>query len=416
VTVRLANNEGLVALRHRGYRIYYYGMLARGIGAWMQLVAIPWLAVELEANPVELGVVTACLFASTIFVAPFGGVLADRVNRDAVLILNQLASLAHAAVLFILVVTCSLTIGFLAVFALVFGLLVAIELPVRQAFLTELVPREEVTSAVSLHATAWNVTRFVGPAVAGILIGTMGVASCFVVAGIASLAATASQIALTRFHHHRRPSAALAESVMTALAGGLRFVVSEPSVRWAMAILAASGILGIQAFQTLAPLYVADVLALGGGAFGAFMSAWGAGALVAAFAVTVFARGDRIRWLIGGLAALSILLAALAVVAWAPAAYVFAALLGFAQIAVVQNSLVTVQVASTDEVRGRVMGLYTTVLQGSIPFGALLAGTLAAVFGVPGAMLVGATGLALVAFGAAQAAPRAPGPASAPAG
>jgi predicted MFS family arabinose efflux permease len=183
-----------------------------------------------------------------------------------------------------------------------------------------------------------------------------------------------------------------------------------------MAILAASGILGIQAFQTLAPLYVADVLALGGGAFGAFMSAWGAGALVAAFAVTVLARGDRIRWLIGGLVALSILLAAIAVIAWAPAAYVFAALLGFSQIAVVQNSLVTVQVASTDEVRGRVMGLFTTVLQGSNPFGALLAGILAAAFGVQGAMLVGATGLALVAFAAAQAAPRARGPASAPAG
>jgi predicted MFS family arabinose efflux permease len=95
---------------------------------------------------------------------------------------------------------------------------------------------------------------------------------------------------------------------------------------------------------------------------------------------------------------------------------VFAALLGFSQIAVVQNSLVTVQVASTDEVRGRVMGLFTTVLQGSIPFGALLAGILAAAFGVQGAMLVGATGLALVAFAAAQAAPRARGPASAPAG
>ncbi len=416
MTARLANSEGLVALRHRGYRIYYYGMLARGIGAWMQLVAIPWLAVELEATPVELGIVTACLFASTIVIAPFGGVLADRVNRDAVLILNQLASLAHAAVLFALVTTDSLTIGVLAVLALVFGLLVAIELPVRQAFLTELVPPDEVTSAVSLHATAWNVTRFVGPAIAGLLIGTMGVASCFVVAGIASLAATASQALLTRFRHHRRPRPPLAEGVLTALGAGVRFVVREQRVRWAMAILAAAGILGIQAFQTLAPLYVADVLELGGGAFGAFMSAWGAGALVAAFAVTVLARGDRAQWLIGGLAALSILLAALSVITWAPASYVFAALLGFAQIAVVQNSLVTVQLASTDEVRGRVMGLYTTVLQGSIPFGALLAGALASLFGVSGAMLVGAIGLALVAVGAAQAAPRPQGSAPAPAG
>jgi predicted MFS family arabinose efflux permease len=197
------------------------------------------------------------------------------------------------------------------------------------------------------------------------------------------------------------------------LGAGVQFVAREQRVRWAMAILAAAGILGIQSFQTLAPLYVADVLDLGGGAFGAFMAAWGAGALIAAFAVTVLARGDRARWLIGGLAALAILLAALSVSAWPPASYALAALLGFAQIAVVQNSLVTVQFASTDEFRGRVMGLYTTVLQGSIPFGALLAGALAGIFGVPGAMLVGAAGLALVAVGAAQAAPRASGTASA---
>lgn len=413
MTGRVLRSEGLVALRHRGYRVYYVGMLARGIGAWMQLVAIPWLAVELRASPLELGIVTACLFASTIVIAPFGGVLADRVNRDAILVVNQLASLAHAAVLFALVATGALNIAILAVFALVFGLLVAVELPVRQAFLTELVPPEEVTSAVSLHATAWNVTRFVGPAIAGVLIGTMGVASCFVVAGIASVAAAVSQVALTRFQHHRRPRSAPTGGIFSALGAGVQFVVREQGVRWAMAILAAAGILGIQSFQTLAPLYVADVLDLGGGAFGAFITAWGGGALIAAFAVTVLARGDRARWLIGGLAAMAVLLAALSVSAWAPASYAFAALLGFAQIAVIQNSLVTVQFASTDEFRGRVMGLYTTVLQGSIPFGALLAGALAGIFGVPGAMLIGAAGLALVAFGAAQAAPRASGTASA---
>jgi MFS family permease len=413
MTARLLRSEGLVALRHRGYRIYYYGMLARGIGAWMQLVAIPWLAVELEASPVELGIVTACLFASTIVIAPFGGVLADRVNRDRVLIASQLASLAHAAVLFALIATDTISIGLLVVFALLFGLLVAVELPVRQAFLTEFVPPEEVTSAVSLHATAWNVTRFVGPALAGVLIGTLGVASCFVVAGVASLATTASLVVLMGFGHHRRPRAAPVGGVVSSLMAGVRFALHERRVRWAMAILAAAGIFGIQSFQTLAPLYVADILELGGGAFGAFMSAWGAGALVAAFAVTLLARGDRTRWLIGGLVALAILLAGLSLTASVAAAYAIAALLGFAQIAVVQNSLVTVQFAATDEYRGRLMGLYTTVLQGSIPFGALLAGALAGVLGVSGAMLVGATGLALVAIGAAQAAPRSAASASA---
>jgi MFS family permease len=407
MTGTLLRSEGLVALRHRGYRIYFYGMLVRGVGAWMQLVAIPWLAVELGATPLELGIVTACLFASTVLIAPFGGVLADRVDRDTALIANQLASLAHAGALFALIVTGTLSIGLLAVFALLFGLMVAVELPVRQAFLTEFVPPAEVTSAVSLHATAWNVTRFAGPAIAGLLISTMGVASCFAVAGGASLGVTASLVVLTRFRHHRRPRPATAGGVVASLVAGVRFALREQRVRWAMAILAAAGILGIQSFQTLAPLYVADVLEFGGGAFGAFMSAWGAGALLAAFAVTLLARGDRAPWLIGGLAALALLLAGLSLTAWGPAAYAIAALLGFAQIAVVQNSLVTVQFAATDEYRGRLMGLYTTVLQGSIPFGALLAGALAGLFGVSGAMLVGATGLGLVAIGAAQAAPRA---------
>lgn len=409
MTAAVMRSEGLVALRHRGYRIYFYGMLARGTGAWMMLVAIPWLAVELGATPLELGVVTACLFASTILIAPFGGVLADRVNRESVLIVNQLASVAHAAALFGLTVAGAIDIGMLAVFALVFGFMVAIELPVRQAYLTEFVPPDEVTSAVSLHATAWNVTRFIGPAVAGALIGTLGVAACFAVAGVSALVVTVALIVLSRSRHHRRPRSAPTGGVLHSLIGGVRFALSEPRVRWAMAILAGAGILGIQSFQTLAPLYVADVLVLGGGAFGAFMSAWGAGALVAAIAVTVLARGDRARWLIGGLGALTVLLAALALTAWAPAAYVIAALLGFAQIAVVQNTLVTVQFAATDEYRGRLMGLYTTVLQGSIPFGALLAGGLAAIFGVSGAMLAGAAGLGLVAIGAARAA-SSPGP------
>lgn len=406
MTATLMRSEGLTALRHRGYRIYFYSMLLRGTGAWMQLVAIPWLAVELGASPVELGIVTACLFLSTFLIAPFGGVLADRVNRGAVLMVTQLAAGLHAAALFGLTATGVIDIGMLAVFALLFGLLVAIELPVRQAFLTEFVPPDEVTSAVSLHATAWNLTRFVGPAIAGLLIGTVGVEACFAVAGISALGVIWSLVVLTRYRHHRRPQPPQSVSILRSLLDGVRFALGERRVRWAMAILAAAGILGIQSFQTLAPLYVADTLQFDGAAFGAFMSAWGAGALVAAFAVTLLARGDRAAWLIGGLGALAVLLAGLALTSWAPAAYLIAACLGFSQIAVVQNSLVTVQHATTDEYRGRLMGLYTTVFQGTIPFGALLAGALAGMLGVSGALLVGAVGLAAVAILAAFAVPR----------
>ena len=393
--------DGFRALRHRGYRIYFAGMLARGTSVWMQFIAIPWLAVERGATPFELGVVSACLFLPTIFVAPLGGVVADRVNRSAVLIATQAGGAVHAVVLALLVSAGAIDIPLLAVLALLFGALSAAELPVRQSYLTDLVPPDEISSAVSLHATAWNVTRFVGPGVAGLLIATVGIEACFGVAAIACVLVAASVVVLRTFDRHRRTLPVPDRGLLGALGQGIRFAAGTPRIRWALILLSSGGILGIQAFQTLAPLYVSETLRLGGGAFGGFMSAWGAGALVGAFAVTIFGRGDRRRWLLVGAASLAVLLAALSFTRWPPAAFVIAAGLGLAQISLVQNAMITVQQSATDELRGRVMGLYATVFQGTNPLGAILAGALGGTVGISNAMLLGAAGLGAVALTAA---------------
>lgn len=390
--------DGFSALRHRGYRIYFAGMLARGTAVWMQFIAIPWVAVELGATALELGFVSASLFLPTLFVAPLGGVVADRVNRAGILIATQTGGAVHAVALLALVAAGTMTIPLLIVFALLFGVLSAAELPVRQSYLTDLVPPEETSSAVSLHATAWNITRFLGPGFAGLLIATVGIEACFGVAAVACVLVAVSVVVLRRFDRHRRALPAAEGGVLDALSEGVRFAFGQPRIRWALMLLSSGGILGIQAFQTLAPLYVSQTLGLGGGAFGAFMSAWGAGALVGAFAVTAFARADRRRWLVVGAGSLSVLLAALALTRWPPAAYAIAAGLGLAQISLVQNAMITVQQSATDAFRGRVMGLYATVFQGTNPLGAILAGALGASVGIPGAMLVGAVGLGVVAL------------------
>lgn len=394
-------SEGFRALRHRGYRIYFAGMLARGTSVWMQFIAIPWLAVERGASPIQLGIVSACLFLPTLFVAPLGGVLADRVNRSAVLIATQVSGAAHAVALLAVVVAGAMDIALLALFALLFGILSAAELPVRQSYLTDLVPPGEVSSAVSLHATAWNITRFLGPGFAGLLIATVGVEACFGVAAIACVLVAGSVVALRGFDRHRRSAPQVGGSVITSLRDGFQFAAAQPRIRWALIIVSAGAVLGVQAFQTLAPLYVSKTLGLGGGAFGGFMSAWGAGALAGAFTVTIFGRGDRRRWLVVGAGSLAALLATLSLTRWPPLAFAIAAGLGLAQIALVQNALITVQQAATDEFRGRVMGLYATVFQGTSPLGALLAGALGGSVGVPGAMLIGAAGLGTVAILAA---------------
>jgi MFS family permease len=401
MTAAASRREGFSALRHRGYRIYFAGMLGRGTSVWMQFIAIPWVAVERDASPIEVGVVSACLFLPTIVVAPFGGVVADRMNRSAVLIATQLGGAVHAVALALLVSAGVMDIPLLAVFALLFGVLSAAELPVRQSYLTDLVPPEEISSAVSLHATAWNITRFLGPGVAGLLIATVGIEACFGVAAVACVLVAVSVLVLRRFDRHRRPLPAHEGSVLGALGDGVRFAIARPRIRWALVLLSSGGVFGIQAFQTLAPLYVSQTLRLGGGAFGGFMSAWGAGALAGAFAVTLFARGDRQRWLLVGAASLAALLAALSFTSWPPAAFAIAAGLGLAQISLVQNAMITVQQSTTDEFRGRVMGLYATVFQGTNPLGAILAGALGGTLGISGAMFVGAVGLGAIALAAA---------------
>ena len=411
---RRARTEGFRALGHADYRLYLGGMLFRGTAVWMQLVSLPWLAVELGAGPAELGLVVGLQFLPTLVISPLGGVLADRMDRSRVLTITQIGSALQGLGLFWLASSGAATIPALLAFAFSFGVLTAIELPVRQAYLTELVPSDAVSSAVSLHSTAWNTTRFIGPGLAGIIIATLGVAASFLVSAVMAALVAISILWLERHRFHPPRQAQSTSGVLSSLSDGAKFASGEPQIRWALILVTAGGIFGIQSFQTLAPLYVSDALGLGGGAYGAFVAVWGGGAVAASYVVTLMAHGDRRIWLVGGAAGLSLLLAFLAWVGSAPVAFAAVVLLGFAQISLAQNAMVTVQIAAPDEMRGRVMGLYTTVFQGTGPFGAFIAGWLGSVIGVRWAMFAMAlvlgviAGMAAVALRHARQAPTTP--------
>jgi predicted MFS family arabinose efflux permease len=288
------------------------------------------------------------------------------------------------------------TLGLVMLMALVFGILTAVELPVRQAYVTELVPREDLTSAVSLHATAWNTTRFIGPALAGLLIASTGVTASFLLAALAVLVVTASIVVLERYRRVDQLTPSPGVSVFRSLREGIAYALGDRRIRWSLAYVMTTGVLGIQTFQTLAPLYVTDVLGLGGGGYGAFIATWGAGAVVAAYVITAIARGDRRRWLGAGSLVLAGALLALAVTTSVPVAFAIAFVLGFAQISVVQNAMITIQVAAPDALRGRVMGLYTTIFSGVSPVGAILAGAVAETAGVASTFVLAGLGLATV--------------------
>jgi MFS family permease len=395
--------DGFRALRYPGYRIYFAGMLLRGAAIWMLMVTVPWLATELGASPSELGVITALLFLPTLFIGALGGVLADRVERRSVLLAAQLAASALATGLFLVSAADAATLVIVGLAALVFGILTAIEIPVRQAYLTELVPREDVASAVSLHATAWNTTRLLGPVVAGLIIATAGVAATFLFAAAVALATAATVPWMDRHRQSGRHREGATSGILADLREGAAFAVREPVVRWPLILVAGLAIFGMGFFVTLAPLYVPEVLGLGAGAYGAFVGATGAGALVAALVVTAVARGDRRPWLVGGMLVIAALMAGLAIVGLTPVAFVLAFAFGAAQIALAQNALVSVQSATPDVLRGRVMGIWVMVFQGTSPFGSLLAGWLAEATGIRAAMLVAAAALAAIGLAAAYA-------------
>ena len=387
---------GYRALKHPGFRIYFVGMLFRGASMWMPLVAIPWLAVELGASPAEIGIVTAFFFLPTLFVGPMGGVLADRVNRRNAMIIAQAFATALSLTIFLLVVAGVQSLPLLMAFSFGFGLLIAVEVPIRQAFMTELIPRADLSSATSLHATAWNFTRLLGPVIAGALIASFGSAAPFLVAGIASALVAVSFVWMDRYRREGRGRADTTHSILSDLREGVSFATGNSVVRLSLVAIFAAATFGMATFTTLAPLYATEELGLGADGYGAFLGAMGAGAFVAALVVTTFARGDRRNWLIGGMLSIAALVAGIGLVQSATVVYILAFFLGAAQISLGQNALVSVHGATPDQLRGRVIGIWVMAFQAASLIGAFLAGVVADMVGVRTAMIAGAVVLAVI--------------------
>ena len=398
---------GFRAFHQPGFRIYFVGMLFRGMAMWMPLVAIPWLSVELGATPGEIGIISAAFFLPTLFIGPMSGVLADRVERRSVLVVAQVAASGLAALLALLIVAGQQTLTLLAIMSFIFGFIVAVEVPVRQAFMTELIPQRDIPSAISLHAAAWTTARLVGPVLAGVMIATIGPASPFIFGAVISLVVAASIVWMDRYREPGRQRSDRSHSVFEDMREGASFALRDPVVRWSVFLLWTVAMFGIATFTTLAPIFAPQELGLGADGFGAFLGASGAGALTAALLVTAFAHGDRRPWLLAAVLAMAALVASLAVVQNVYLALVVAFLLGAAQVTLGQNAAVSVQSATPDALRGRVTGIWVMTFQAASLFGAILSGWLADVVGVRGALFAGAMALALVALVAVVALRRA---------
>jgi len=388
--VSLRARPVLRSFRHRNYRLFFGGQLVSLIGTWMQSVAQGWLVLTLTNSPLDLGIVAAVQFVPVLLLGLFGGVIADSFPKKRTLIAAQAVMMVLAFVLAALTITGIVEVWMIVVLALLLGCANAVDMPVRQAFVIEMVGREDVANAVALNSAMFNTARIVGPAVAGLTIAAIGIGAAFVVNGLSFVAVIAALLAM-RDGELRPvtlgPVPHTIREVADSLAGGLGYVRRTPIVLLAVVVVGVVSTAGMN-FTVVLPAYARDVLGQGAAGYGLLMSSLGVGSVVAALTLAV--RGRATAWAIVGGAVLT----GLAEVAMAPTrAYGVALLLGFAvglgAVSMAANANSTIQLAVPDGLRGRVIGVYTTVFVGSTPIGGLATGAVASVLGVAAAIGIG---------------------------
>ena len=373
------------SLHIRNYRLYFIGQSISMSGTWMQSVAQAWLVLKLSGGGVALGIVTALQFLPILLAGPWGGVIADRVDKRRLVTITQSVSGVLALALGVLTMTGVVQLWMVYLLAFLLGLVSLADMPARQAFLMEMVGPQDVANAVSLNSVLTNAARIVGPAVAGVLIATIGIGPCFLANAASYVPVVMAFVAMDP--GELRPSPRL-ERGKGQLRAGLRYVWSRPELRTPLLLMAVVGTLAYN-FSVVLPLMVRFVFHAGPGEFGALYSVMGAGAVAGGLVVAARSRATR-PLLVGSAIALG---AALVGAALSPSLGVEIAVMlpiGVASTAFIATSNSLLQLASSDQMRGRVMALFMMVFLGTTPIGGPLTGWLAERFGPREALLVGA--------------------------
>lgn len=375
-----------IALRHRNFRLFFVGQLISLVGTWMQRIAQAWLVLQLTNSPFLLGVAGALQWLPVLCLSLVGGVVADRMSKRSLLVLTQTLQMLQAFALGGLVLTGAVRFWHVAVLATVLGVTSAFDIPTRQAFIFEMVEGADTMNAVALNSTIFNAARLVGPAVAGVAIGSMGMAWAFLANGV-SFVPVIGALLLMRV----RPAASVGADagLVVHLREGLAYLQRTPVALQVVTLVGVQSVF-VMNFTVLVPVFVKEVLRQGAAGFGFLMSAQGAGALCGALAVALLSPlGPRGSFLFGGAVLLSLANLALAGSHSFSSAALLLAVAGASLVFFTATANTTLQVVAPDHLRGRVMSVYALVMGGMTPVGALVSGGLAQLWGAAAALAAG---------------------------
>jgi len=373
------------ALKHRNFQLFFAGQFISLTGTWMQSVAQSWLVYRLTGSVVLLGLVAFASQLPVFLLAPFGGAAADRYDRRRILILTQSSAMITAFVLAILTLTGNIEVWHLFVLASCFGLANAFDIPTRQAFVSDMVGREDLLNAIALNSSMFNGARIVGPAIAGILIALVGEGWCFF-GNAVSYIAVISGILLMKITPVIRERKG---TTLSNIAGGFSFVAQTPPIRGLLLLLGLVSLMGMP-YAVLMPIFADKILGGGSETLGLLMGASGIGALAAALILAsrreVFGLGRWVAFASGGLG-ISLILFSFSSHFWLSLFLLIP--VGFSMMTQMSSSNTLIQAMVPDELRGRVMSVYSMMFMGMAPLGALLAGTLAGILGAPSTVALG---------------------------
>ncbi len=366
-------NNPFISLRHKNFRYYWFGMCISQIGTWMQNIAQPLLAYKLTDSPFLLGLIGALQFLPVLLFSLFAGVLIDRFPKKKILIITQSASMLITLVLAILAFTGDIRYWHLIIMAAALGLANTLDMPARQSFVIELVGKEDLMNAIALNSTVFNISRIIGPAIAGILMEYSGAAFCFFANAI-SFGAVLISLFFIKPIHIKSEAVQKGKTVFQNIGEGLRYILNNEILFTTIIIMAVVGTFAPN-FSVLVPVFTSKILYINEAGFGYLMSFMGVGSLFGAIYVASLSKSGPKRFILRAVPVLvGFLLIGVAYTNTFILTGLALAVTGFFFVMFSSSSNSALQLNTDNEYRGRVMSIYTLVFAGSTPIGNLYAG------------------------------------------
>ncbi len=364
------------SFRLRNYRYFFIGQGISAVGTWMRRTAMGWLVYEMTGSRALLGTVLGLSLLPLFILSPTAGALADRVDKRKLILASQVLATAVSAAIAVLIFGGWIRVWHLMVLATLGGIAFAFEVPARQAFVYDMVGKDYLMNAIALNSAMFNLSRILGPAVAGIVMGTVGMGFCFLIDASTYLAFIAALLVM-HLPPFRKPAAA--GNHFQHLREGVREVFRNRRVRVILTLLFLVGVFG-WSFQTLMPAIAQDILKIGETEYGMLMAMFGIGALFGAlFVASRKPESNRRAQVFGGVWIMIVGLALLSLSRslWSMSAPLLLA--GFGAVSFISTGNTLVQTSVDDAIRGRIMGIWALAFGGSLPLGSFLAGLIAEV-------------------------------------